>query len=75
MACLGPGTTLAAGDAVRRWAGKTPPSKPDGWVGKKDSEAMLIAAVVGKSMLMNLENEVHSDELGHQGCPSRGDGV
>lgn len=24
---------------------------------------------------MNLENEVHGEELGHQGCPSREDGV
>lgn len=53
MAYLGPGTMLAAGDAVRMWTGKIPPSKPDGWVGKKDRQAIIIWAVVGKyNMLM-----------------------
>lgn len=38
VAYLGPGTMLAAGDAGRMWTGKIPPSKPDGWVGKKDRQ-------------------------------------
>lgn len=39
-------------------------------------QAIIIWAVVGKyNMLINLENEVHGQELGHQECPSRKEGV
>ena len=77
MAYLGPGTILAAGDAVR--TGKIPPSKSEHWGGEEDKQLnRQLQHGLGwekHSMLVDLESEVHGQELVHQGCPSREDGV